>query len=277
VGTLIFTVRAFNLSVDGVTVRGTGVAKVWNATTTDAYVFASWGVNGATYRNIDVQGTNMVLTNFEVTEQDVVFDGVHYNVNFDDTVTYAAPGNILGFFGNKTGVLDVNNASFMATGGQQRFVFVSGSPTFENLTIPAANSPFYLNFQNYALNGTTTINNTDYGPLTTADQVIDLSAPTGTNSSYLQLPQGLYQSIQIKVLTPGSLTNISDGGGDQFTAALSNLGTWATPDSTHFHEIQPGAGIGGYADYLANKYLGFQWAGNMDAQIEIKIAYYPLA
>ena len=135
-GSLLHTTRAYNLSVDGVTVRGRGVAKVWNQTTTDAYVFSSWGGTGMTFRNVDVQGTNLVLVNFEIAEQDLLFDGVHYQVNFDDTLTYASPGVILGFFG-QTSNYAVKNSSFLATGNPQRFAFVAGSPTLENLVLPA--------------------------------------------------------------------------------------------------------------------------------------------
>ena len=63
------------------------------------------------------------------------------------------------------------------------------------------------------------------------------------------------------MLTPGDLTSVFDGTGGHYDDALSNLGSWTASDDTKFHEIQPGAGAQGYADYLTDQYFGFAWSG----------------
>ena len=268
--------RSFDALVDGATFSGHGQSKIWNKSMSEAFALTAWGGVRLTYRNVTVTGTDIMAFNTEVGSDNIVVDGLNFDVEFTSARNYASSPTVLGFHApaNRPRITDASIHAVTSGGSAHGHYSYDPLDFYGNLGFPGSSLTAWLDFgyQKFpTLNGTVTIDRIVYGPGITLTTNVTLLH--GAGSRTFTPCEGIYTTARFRITTLGSLRSVTDSFGNSYWT-IAQTGAWVPLASNNWQNIGPG--ITALSNYLGKDVrFWFNSPSVADAVAEFEFTYLP--
>lgn len=274
-GSAVHLWRTFDTQVDGVSLSGDHLGKVWNTNFFAAAAFTIWGGDQIDISNTRIRGRDAIVVNQEVSPDAVTFRGVDVDVEFTSRRNYASPSQLLGLYAARRTPV-VRDASLRMSGSNCTYYSLNQIDFVGTLEIQsprASNVLFYgygvepsYSFEQIVIDGR------QFSSPKTRLVSVELVS-NGWVLEY-QMPPGIYETARIRgVSAVGGAVNVIDGYGNNYTAAIS--GTSWVGISSHWQQLGVSNSVDQYVS--ASKFIVTFGAGTTGqvTRFEVEYTYHP--